>query len=337
MNEELKKEINKRVEDYHLSKDFRINLSRLGLTEIPKIIFDLENLESLDLSENNLSKLPDDIIKLKKLGSLFLHKNKISKFPISTTKLENLEYLMVSSNFLGEIPREVLNFKSLSELKILDNPILIPNVEFDLNITNFTKISHWLREYYQIETPKSNILKIPTQLKTSIKQYLNFFPDFVLQSKGVKINFEVTTVDEGLSLQIHEKDEDSINEINTYLQEYMGLLQHTNEELSIVFTKPVTDFEKELLLTQQRLQIRNLENALDIKELEISYLNEVLKQPILLSHSLIQTLHNATQDAQENLRANNIAIPFIQDGYLWQKMPDGKNIQLEKIEPLKSA
>ena len=79
------------------------------------------------------------------------------------------------------------------------------------------------------------------------------------------------------------------------------------------------------------------ENALDIKKLEISYLNEVLKQPIILSHSLIQTLHNATQDAQKNLRANNIPVPFIQDGYLWQKMPDGKNIQLEKIEPLKSA
>ena len=158
-----------------------------------------------------------------------------------------------------------------------------------------------------------------------------------MQSKGVKINFEVTTVEEGLSLQVGEKDEDTINEINAYLQEYMGFLQNKNEDISIVFTKPATDFEKELLLTQQRQEIRNLENALDIKKLEISYLKEIIKQPILLSHSLIQTLYNATQTAQEGLRANNIPVPFIKDGYLWQQMPDGKNIQLEKLEPLKSA
>ena len=338
----ITKQIQEKIDDQILNYrsnefGFCINLSQLGLTEIPPEIFLLNDLVELNLSKNCLSFIPTEIQNLKELSELNLSDNQIEKFPEILLSLPELWVLNLANNKISQIPEYVLNFQMISSLSLKNNPITIPDLHFDFENENFTTISHWLRKYYQKEKPKSNILKIPNQLKTSIKQYLNFFPDFVLQSKGVKINFEVATVEEGLSLQIYEKDEDSINQINTYLQEYMGFLQNKNEALSILFTKPATDFEKQLLLTNQKLQIRNLESALEIKSLEISYLKEILKQPILLSHSLIETLHNATIGAQNNLRANKIPVPFIQDGYLWQQMPDGKNIQLEKLEPLKSA
>ena len=337
-SKEIQKLVDERVKYCKSNYESRyLDLSNLGITEIPNEVFLLKDLAILFLSNNNISELPKDFFILENLQKLYLENNELTEFPKEIIGFERLEYLYLENNFITSIPNWVLNFKRLSILNLMGNPIQIPNNFNDDLGYSYTAICHWLREYYQKEKPKQNILKIPTQLKTSIKQYLNFFPDFVLHSKGVKINFEVTSVEEGLSLEIEEKEEETINQINTYLQEYMDLLQIKNEEIEILFSTNATDFEKELLITQQQVQINNLKNALAIKKLENSYLTEVLKQPILLSTSLIETLHNATLDAQNGLRENNLPIPYLKDGYLWQQMPDGKHIQLEKLEPLKTA
>jgi len=75
-----------------------------------------------------------------------------------------------------------------------------------------------------------------------------------------------------------------------------------------------------------------LEEELEIKA---NFRGEVFKDKIDLTPDLIATLNDAVKDAQNNLIDNNIPVPFIKDGWIWQTMPNGKEVQYKKLEPLK--
>ncbi len=70
-------------------------------------------------------------------------------------------------------------------------------------------------------------------------------------------------------------------------------------------------------------------------ELNIGVRGEVLKDKISITPELINTLNNAVKNAKEGLVANNIAVPFIKDGWIWETAADGTEKQVEKLEPLK--
>ena len=53
----------------------KLNLSNLGLTEIPENVFLYTNLTKLTLSGNQIRNIPKDILKLRKLKTIDLSKN----------------------------------------------------------------------------------------------------------------------------------------------------------------------------------------------------------------------------------------------------------------------
>ena len=55
-----------------------LDLSYIGLTEIPPEIFQLSNLQVLNLGENQITKIPDAIAALSNLQYLDLSDNKIT-------------------------------------------------------------------------------------------------------------------------------------------------------------------------------------------------------------------------------------------------------------------
>jgi Leucine-rich repeat (LRR) protein len=93
----------------------RLDLSELGLNELPKEIGQLKNLELLFAYDNRLKSLPKEIGQLKNLKELYLSYNQLTDLPKEIGELKKLEYLNVSRNQLKTLPREIGN---LNKLKI---------------------------------------------------------------------------------------------------------------------------------------------------------------------------------------------------------------------------
>lgn len=93
------------VEDAMANKDIctQLDLGDLGLTEIPKEVFDLPNLTALNLSNNRLSLIPSEIAKLNKLVLLNLDNNQFTEIPKPVMIHSSILILQMRDN---KIPKE---------------------------------------------------------------------------------------------------------------------------------------------------------------------------------------------------------------------------------------
>ncbi len=82
------------------------------LTSLPSEIFELEQLEVLDLSGNLLTALPEAITNLKNLTALYLSRNYLTTLPEAIIHLPNLTTLSLNSNQFEIFP-EVITYLSL--------------------------------------------------------------------------------------------------------------------------------------------------------------------------------------------------------------------------------
>eukprot|EP00756_Hemistasia_phaeocysticola_P030930 Hpha_TRINITY_DN16320_c1_g1::TRINITY_DN16320_c1_g1_i1::g.59922::m.59922 len=123
-----------------------LELHALGLTEVPKSLFDLgSRLVSLDISDNELStlpaavaklpfltylslksnqltSLPSEIGELSELSDIYLDHNMIESLPPTFRKLQKLRVLGLDWNDLSEFPEQVLEIQSLEILYMVENP-----------------------------------------------------------------------------------------------------------------------------------------------------------------------------------------------------------------------
>lgn len=96
--------------------------------QLPKELFELENLEHLVLSRNKLKEIPPEIGKLKNLKVLDLWGNEIQELPQAFIKLNQLEILRVAYNKLDTLPKEIGSLKSLKALSFIGNRTkVLPN------------------------------------------------------------------------------------------------------------------------------------------------------------------------------------------------------------------
>lgn len=118
-----------------------LNLGQNRIREVPPEIGTLRNLQVLKLSRNRLRALPDEIGRLKQLTELHASRNEIESLPEKFWNLENLQLLNLGSNRLTSIPDDIQSLKSLRELELDENPIpgqerqrieqLLPNVSVE--------------------------------------------------------------------------------------------------------------------------------------------------------------------------------------------------------------
>jgi Leucine rich repeat len=128
------------TQDYTINnhKVIKLNLTDKKLTEVPKEVFELKNLESLILNQNSLTQLPvelDTLVNLKEIQAYINNLNSIPKL----NNLYNLNIIDLSSNKFTKVPREIYELYK-SQLSKNDVKLLIVNLSDNLRkgkIPNF--------------------------------------------------------------------------------------------------------------------------------------------------------------------------------------------------------
>ncbi|XP_002731612.1 uncharacterized protein LOC100370194 [Saccoglossus kowalevskii] len=122
-------------------KGKRMKLRGKELTEIPIGIFNLTELEILDMSPQResclnfrLMEVPREIRKLSNLRVLCLDTNDLTDIPTEVCFLRNLERLSISNNLLTSLPSEFTQLQKLKSLHMANNyfdtiPLEVCNLE----------------------------------------------------------------------------------------------------------------------------------------------------------------------------------------------------------------
>lgn len=84
----------------------KLNLSNLGLTEIPENVYQYTNLTKLILSGNKIKVIPQKILRLKKLKVMDLSYNQIKTLQSALFKLPHLKTLNVYGNEITCLPKQ---------------------------------------------------------------------------------------------------------------------------------------------------------------------------------------------------------------------------------------
>lgn len=106
------------------SKVKQLNWRGSRLSELPDVITNFRNLESLNISANNILFLPDWISQFSKLKTLDVSTNQLSKLPDSLCDLTAIESINCSGNRITELPDALDNLPNLVSLNFSNNGLM---------------------------------------------------------------------------------------------------------------------------------------------------------------------------------------------------------------------
>jgi leucine-rich repeat protein SHOC2 len=126
-------------------KSTSIDLSSLGLTEVPEVVRQFTDLECLWLTDNQIEILPDWIWDFKNLRVFIAKANKIQKLPLGMSKLQNLKTLNVRNNKISELPNDIyecykLQYVDVSNNKLEALPMFSQVIRLDAHNNNIKRI-----------------------------------------------------------------------------------------------------------------------------------------------------------------------------------------------------
>lgn len=120
----------KEPQDSNVTDDAELDLHGKQLERIPAYVFDLKNVEKLDVSQNRITgAIQAEIRHLSKLKVLNASNNQMTGLPAETGQLQYLEVLNLANNQLTGLPYELGNLKNLQVLDLSGNQYS----EYDLN------------------------------------------------------------------------------------------------------------------------------------------------------------------------------------------------------------
>ncbi|MBK8038882.1 MAG: leucine-rich repeat domain-containing protein [Verrucomicrobiaceae bacterium] len=93
------------------------------LTSLPPEIGQLSALTDLNLSDNQFTSLPPQIGKLSALTTIALHNNRLTSLPPEIGQLSALTELRLDNNQLTSLPPEIGQLRALTELNLLHNQL----------------------------------------------------------------------------------------------------------------------------------------------------------------------------------------------------------------------
>jgi len=99
-----------------------LDLSSQNLNKVPSYVFEIKELEELNLSDNNLEgALPAEIKHNENLKKINVSNNNMTGIPAEIGQLFKLETLDYSNNEITGLPLEIANLKNLQELDLSGN------------------------------------------------------------------------------------------------------------------------------------------------------------------------------------------------------------------------
>ncbi|MBT2788066.1 MULTISPECIES: COR domain-containing protein [unclassified Halomonas] len=145
----LERLIDTRLQNCLSGGGIRLDLSKLGLREVPNSVLRVPDLEVLNLSTNYIEELPDFLFDLKNLKVVSLQNNRIKTIPFGIRRLRNLvridfndndirtiedglgdidslSTIYLGRNALTSLPPSLANLNNLKVLSVVGNNLNIP-------------------------------------------------------------------------------------------------------------------------------------------------------------------------------------------------------------------
>ena len=154
---------------YNINTTIELNLlyeNLTNLTNLPKEIGNLTNLQRLYLDNNKLTSLPNEIGNLINLKFLSLGINKLTSLPKEIGNLINLERLDLNNNNLTSLPKEILKIKEIIEINYTSYEINNLSLYMDFILLSslsikLTNLPIFLKEIWLKKTININLIKLP--------------------------------------------------------------------------------------------------------------------------------------------------------------------------------
>ncbi|KAJ3438514.1 hypothetical protein M0812_17703 [Anaeramoeba flamelloides] len=179
---------------HHLKMLTFLDLSFNRITQLPKEIGKIENLEVFKLNNNRLDVMPNCLFKLKKLYSLNLSKNSITNTVQPISLMKSLAILDLSYNKMNTLKIDCFYDNNLTDLNLSHNLIQsLPKKMKDNSKLQFLDLSHnKLEEIPQILFSLRNLETLNLAFNTNLKG--KEIPENISKLKKLK-NFEYLGVD----------------------------------------------------------------------------------------------------------------------------------------------
>ena len=129
-------EIIQKVETGIERSDNILDLSNMGLTSLPKQVFEISSIRELYLHNNQLETLPEQIKQLRELRVLNVSNNNLRSIPNEIVHLKSVLELNLNGNKFDNFPKQVCSIDSLSKLYIGRNKIksVLPEIANLINL-----------------------------------------------------------------------------------------------------------------------------------------------------------------------------------------------------------
>lgn len=162
------------------SRKLDLNLSTLSkLDRIPDELFELTDLEELNLGGHRLTEVPDEITRLENLSELYLYGNQFTVFPAPVFRLKSLTLLDIYNNHISSFPENADIPPCLRRLYLANNNLSdIPEIIFKIS----TLEALWLQNFENMEenAARNNIQVIPPGIAK-----LKKLKDFLIEGNPV--------------------------------------------------------------------------------------------------------------------------------------------------------
>lgn len=260
-----------------------LNLIQNEISEIPDEISLLENLEVLLIGKNKISEIPESLCTAKKLRVLHIRDNKLTFLPENIGKIKTLHSLFLKDNSITSLPNSISQLFNLKELMVIGNPIEYPPQS--IITQGLMRIMMFFILEQANNTTTGFTFTIPKEMRTAVKQYLTYFPEYVEIAKGKTIKFEVKSSEDGISIETSEAD--NLEELNEFFNEYLGFVKNNLDDLQPKIHIEIQETRKDLFLLELKSQVQHFKQQIEFKNFQIKYLEKQIEtfQNILVAQN----------------------------------------------------
>lgn len=146
-------------------------------------------------------------------------------------------------------------------------------------------------------------IKLPNEFKLAIRKYLISFHSYVAQTKGKDIYFETKETEDGLEIVTRATQETSLEDIQSYLNEYIALIDQSPENYAIDVQTNMTPRDYDILILNLKNDLANLKNAFEIASMQ----NKDLQKDVNYFKGIVFNFSKQTTQIDMN-NSNNVMI-----------------------------